>query len=212
MLSVDWILSSGLPLLVIGLIIFAESGLFFGFLFPGDSLLLGAGFVAGQGKLSIYWLMVVVVVGAILGDNAGFQFGKKLGPRMFKRQDGILFRQEYVKRTQDFYDKHGGWTIILARFIAVVRTFAPIVAGVGKMDRKKFIPFNIVGGLLWGTSLPLAGYWLGQTFPNIDKYFMIFLVISANLAVIFIAWQIFKNPIARQRLREELRHYRFKKK
>jgi membrane-associated protein len=154
--SVETIIQSG-GLLAIFLIIFSESGLFFGVLFPGDSLLLAAGFLAGQDIISIYWLIPVVIVAAILGDNVGYYIGRRLGPRVFRRDDGLLFRREYLEKTHKFYKRHGGKTIIIARFIAVVRTFAPVIAGVAGMTWKRFAFFNVVGAIIWGAGLPLAG-------------------------------------------------------
>src|SRR3972149_11230065 len=132
----DSIIQSG-GLIAIALMVFAESGLLFGFIFPGDSLLLAAGFFAGQGKLPIVWLIVAVVVAAIIGDNVGYRIGRRFGPKLFKRDNGLFFRREYVEQTQSFYQRHGGKTIILARFVPIVRTFAPVVAGVGKMDWRR---------------------------------------------------------------------------
>ncbi len=192
-------------LLGVALIVFAESGLLFGFIFPGDTLLLAAGFFAGQGKLPIVWLILLTVIAAIAGDNVGYQIGRRLGPRLFKRRDGILFRREYLVKTKAFYDRHGPLTIVLARFIAYVRTFAPVVAGVSGMQRRRFILFNIVGGVLWGVGLPLLGYFIGYSFPGIDKYFVWFLVISAHVLTILVLWHILRNPETRQRLKKSIR-------
>lgn len=198
-------------LLLIALIVFAESGLLFGFIFPGDTLLLAAGFFAGQGKLPIAWLIVVVVVAAVLGDNVGYRIGRRLGPKVFKRSGGLLFRQDYIQKTQAFYNRHGGKTIVLARFIAYVRTFAPMVAGMGKMHWQLFAFYNFLGGILWGVGLPMLGYLIGSSFPGIDKYFIWSLVISANVLIALVAWHIFRNPDTRKRLvamiKEDWQHY-----
>ncbi len=203
-------------LLVIGLMIFAESGLLFGFIFPGDTLLLAAGFFAGQGKLPIVWLIVVTVIAAVLGDNVGYRIGRKLGPRVFKRRDGLLFRADYIKKTQAFYDRHGGKTIVLARFIAYIRTFAPMVAGMGKMQWQKFAFYNLIGGILWGVGLPMIGYLIGSSFPGIDKYFIWSLIISAHILLAIALVHILKNPAARKKLKnqikEEWQHYFGRKK
>ncbi|MDB5181912.1 MAG: dedA protein [Candidatus Saccharibacteria bacterium] len=168
-MSIDkYILGGGL--LAIGLTVFAESGLLIGFFLPGDTLLFGAGILAAQGVLPIEWLIVTIVVAAIAGDNVGYTIGRKFGPRLFKRKDGIIFRQEYLRRAEEFYQKHGGKTIILARFVPIVRTFAPVVAGIGTMSRKKFFAYNVIGGLLWGISLPLAGYYIGSKLPWLEHY------------------------------------------
>src|SRR5262245_61437591 len=128
--------------------IFAESGLFIGFFLPGDSLLFTAGFLSSQGFLNIWLLVPLVFVAAVVGDSVGYTFGRRLGPKIFNRQDSLLFRKDHLKTAQEYYEKHGGKTIILARFIPVVRTFAPIVAGVGNMHYRHFISYNIIGGLV----------------------------------------------------------------
>ncbi len=200
----EHIVQSG-GLIVIALMVFAESGLLFGFIFPGDTLLLAAGFFAGQGKLPIVWLIVVVVVAAIVGDNVGYRIGRKLGPRVFKRKDGLLFRREYIKKTQGFYDRHGGKTIVIARFVAYIRTFAPLVAGIGKMHWQRFAFYNMFGGILWGAGLPLLGYAIGSSFPQADEFFIWSLIISAHLLVIIVLVHILRNPEVRKRLGEQIR-------
>ena len=207
------ILAGGL--LAIAFIVFAESGLFFGFIFPGDTLLLTAGFFAAQDKLPIAPLIAVIVIAAILGDNVGYQTGRRFGPKVFKRKDGIFFRREYVDKAQRFYDKHGGKTIILARFFPAIRTFAPIVAGVGKMHWLYFASYNVIGALLWGVGVTLFGYLLGSAAPDIDQYLFWGVIGFGHIIMIFIFYQIFKQPETRQRLRralvEEFRHF-FKRK
>jgi len=148
--------------LIIGAIIFAESGLLLGFFLPGDTLLFTAGFFAAQGELPLAGVLLAIFLGAFIGDNVGYTIGKKTGPRMFRKKDGIVFRQEYILRAERFYEKHGGKTVIFARFIPVVRTFAPIVAGIGNMDRKKFMLYNVVGAAIWTLSVTMLGYWLGS--------------------------------------------------
>lgn len=153
-------------------IVFAESGLFFGFFFPGDSLLFTAGLLASQDFLNIWWLLPGVVVAAILGDNVGYWFGQKVGPKIFSRPNSLFFKQEYIDKTQRFYAKHGKKTIILARFVPIVRTFAPILAGVGQMPYRVFFFYNCVGGFLWGGGVTLAGYVLGGLIPGLDQYIL----------------------------------------
>ena len=135
-------------------IIFAESGLFFGFFFPGDSLLFTAGFLASQGFLNIIPLATLTFVAAILGDNVGYAFGKKVGVKIFKREDSLLFHKDHLIKAQQFYAKYGGKTIVLARFIPIVRTFAPIVAGAGEMKYSQFLFYNFIGGTIWGLGMP----------------------------------------------------------
>ncbi len=149
-------------LFIIGAIIFAESGLLIGFFLPGDTLLFTAGFFAAQGKLTLAGVLITIFLAAILGDNVGYTIGKKTGPRLFKKKDGIIFRQEYVARAEAFYEKHGGKTIIIARFVPVVRTFAPVVAGVGNMKHRKFFFYNIIGAAIWTSSVVMLGFWLGS--------------------------------------------------
>lgn len=153
-------------------IIFAESGLFLGFFLPGDSLIFTAGVLASQGYLNIWLLIPILFLAAILGDNFGYAFGKKVGPKIFKKEDSLLFNKKNLERADAFYQKHGPRTLILARFMPVIRTFAPILAGVGVMNYRKFFIYNLIGGAIWTVSLPLFGYYLGQTIPNIDKYLL----------------------------------------
>lgn len=167
----EHILQSG-GVLLVAAIVFAESGLLIGFFLPGDTLLFTAGFFASQGKLNIGFLLIATVIAAIIGDNVGYTIGRRTGHRVFKKKDGILFRAEYIEQAEKFYEKHGGKTITIARFIPVIRTFAPVVAGVGKMDRKKFMFYNIIGATIWGVGVTLLGYALGSRIPNIDKYLL----------------------------------------
>lgn len=153
-------------------IVFLESGLLIGFFFPGDSLLFTAGFLASQGYLDIRILIIGCFVFAVLGDSIGYYIGKKLGPKIFTKENSLFFHKKYLERAQKFYDKHGGKTIILARFVPIIRAFAPVVAGVGKMDYRKFLIFNLAGGILWAIGVTLAGYYLGSLIPDVDKYLL----------------------------------------
>lgn len=164
--------------------IFAESGLFFGFFFPGDSLLFTAGFLASQGILDIKILVPLVIIAAIAGDSTGFWMGSKVAKWLMSRRESFLFKKAYIERAHAFYEKHGGKALILARFVPAVRTFVPIVAGMANMEYKKFLGFNIVGGLLWGAGVTLAGYYLGQIIPGVDKYLLpiILIIIIASVA------------------------------
>ncbi len=163
-------------------IIFAETGLFFGFLFPGDSLLFTAGFLASHGYISIAWLLVGTFVAAVIGDSVGYAFGKRIGPAIFNKEKSFFFDKKHVTRAQAFYDKHGRKTIILARFIPIVRTFAPILAGIGGMNYKTFISFNVIGGFIWTWSLLLIGYGLTSVIPNPDN-----LIVPIVIAIIVIS-------------------------
>ena len=142
-------------------IVFAESGLLVGLFLPGDSLLFTVGVVAGAGELDIVQICALLVVFSILGDQSGYLLGRRTGPRIFVRPDSLLFRHEYVTRTSQFYEKHGGKTLIYAKFVPIVRTFAPFMAGVGRMQYTRFLSFNVIGGLGWVLSMTLAGYFLG---------------------------------------------------
>jgi len=175
MFDISQMIESG-GLLLIALIVFAESGLLIGFFLPGDTLLLGAGILASQGKPSIVWLIVVVIIAAVVGDNVGYEIGKRTGKRIFTRKDGVLFKRDHVATAERFYNRHGGKTIILARFTPFVRTFAPVIAGVGNMNHRRFFFYNILGGAIWGASVPLLGYWFGSKVPHLDKYIHLVLI------------------------------------
>ncbi|MFA6519752.1 MAG: VTT domain-containing protein [Candidatus Paceibacterota bacterium] len=160
--------------------IFSESGLLIGIFLPGDSLLFAAGLLAAGGFLSLVPLALVVTVSAILGDSVGYWFGANVGVNFFKRKDSFFFRQEYLKRTELFYQKYGGRAVVLARFVPIVRTIAPILAGIGSMTYKEFLRYNILGGLLWGIGMTSLGYSLGSVLPNSEHYILpISLVIIA---------------------------------
>ncbi|HEY4521614.1 MAG TPA: VTT domain-containing protein [Candidatus Paceibacterota bacterium] len=168
-------------------IVFAESGLLIGFFLPGDSLLFTAGFLASQGYLNIWILAVLTFLGAILGDNFGYMMGKKFGPRVFRKEDSFLFNRDHMERARIFYEKYGGKTIVLARFLPVIRTFVPILAGVGNMKYKNFVFFNILGGFLWAVGMTWLGYFLGNTIPNVDQYIVpivIAIIILSSLPTI----------------------------
>lgn len=151
-------------------IVFAESGLFVGFFLPGDSLLFTAGFLASQGFLDIWILAPLTFVAAILGDNFGYAFGRRVGPTIFRREDSILFHKDHLERARVFFEAHGAKTLILARFLPVIRTFVPILAGVGLMHYRTFFFYNVLGAVLWALGMTWLGYFLGATIPNVDKY------------------------------------------
>ncbi len=158
-------------------IVFAESGLFFGFFLPGDSLLLTAGLLAAQGHLELSILLLILPPAAILGDSVGYWFGRKVGPPIFSRENSLLFRRKNLLAAKAFYDKHGGKTIVLARFMPFIRTFAPIVAGAVGMNYPRFFFFNVLGGLLWAAGVTVAGYFLGESIPGIDNYFLLIVAV-----------------------------------
>lgn len=180
MFDVSHIIQAG-GLLLIAAIIFGESGMFIGFFFPGDTLLLTAGVFAAQGKLPLAWAIMVIAAAAIAGDNVGYHIGKRYGRRLFRKPDGVIFRQEYVQRAEKFYERFGSRTMLIAHFVPVVRTFVPPVAGVAKMNYKQFVIFDAIGDIAWATVVTLIGYWFGTKIPNIDHY-----IILAVLAVMII--------------------------
>ncbi len=170
-------------------IVFAESGLFFGFFLPGDSMLFTAGLFAAKGTLDIYLLVPILAVAAILGDQCGYWFGNKVGPRIFTREDSLLFKKKYLIETQHYFEKYGAYTVIAARFIPIVRTFTPILAGVGRMRYAQFLRFNIISGILWSAGVTLLGYLLGTIVPNIDKYLLPIILGILAVSVAPVAWQ-----------------------
>lgn len=174
-------------------IIFAESGLFFGFFLPGDSLLFTAGFLASQGLFNIWLLITLTTIAAIAGDSVGYWFGKKIGPMIFKRPDSFWFSQERVHQAHAFFEKHGAKSIILARFIPAVRTFTPIIAGVAGMHYGTFLKYNIIGGVLWAACLPLLGYYLGTFVPDIDQYIIPIVIAIVVASLIPLAMEFLKK-------------------
>jgi membrane-associated protein len=176
MFDVTHIVAAG-GLALIALIIYAEVGLMVGFFLPGDTLLLSAGIFAAQGKLPIVWSIVVIAIAAILGDNTSYFIGHKLGPRLFRKKDGIIFRQEYVQKAEDFYAKYGNKTALLAHWVPIIRTFAPLLAGVGKMHYRTFALLDAIGDIAWATAVTLLGYFVGSRIPNIDHYILLVLAI-----------------------------------
>ena len=176
-------------------IVFAESGLFFGFFFPGDSLLFTAGLLAANGTLNLTALLILLPLAAVVGDTAGYAFGRWIGPRIFTKEDSFFFNKRHVERSEAFYKKYGARALILARFVPVVRTFVPIVAGVGSMAYSTFIIFNSIGGLLWGLSITLLGYFLGNAFPATEQYLTPILLLIVFVSVLPIARELW---LARQ--------------
>lgn len=177
-------------------IVFAESGLFIGFFLPGDSLLFTAGFLASQDLLNIWALAMLMFLAAVLGDNFGYAFGRKVGPAIFKREDSWLFHKDHLERARIFYEKHGAKTLVLARFLPIVRTFAPILAGVGQMRYQTFFFYNILGGFLWAIGMTGLGYFLGATIPGVDKYLIpiiLAIILLSVLPTLIHLWRTKKN-------------------
>ncbi len=178
------------------LIVFAETGLLFGFFLPGDSLLIAAGLFAVRGDMDVTILLSTLTIAAIIGDAVGFFIGKKLGPLLYKKEDSFFFRKKHIKAAHDFYEKHGGKTIIIARFIPIIRTFVPTVAGAAEMNYFRFAIFNVIGAFLWVFSMILGGFYLGRTFGDkINDYlhFIIIGVILVSFIPLFIKWVMSKK-------------------
>ena len=179
--------------LVLVAIVFTETGLLVGLFLPGDSLLITAGLVAATGALDIWWLNVVLITAAVVGDSVGYAIGWRAGPALFTRPQSLLFNPRHVERTRAFYARHGAKTIVIARFVPIVRTFAPVVAGVGQMEYRRFVFYNVAGGIGWVTSLTWAGYLLGHTVPNIGERIHLIVGIVIVLSVIPVIVEIVKE-------------------
>lgn len=164
-------------------IVFAETGLLVGFFLPGDSLLVTAGVFAATGKLNVWHIIGLLSVAAIVGDTVGYWFGRRVGQALFTRPRSLLFNPDHLRRAHDFYEKHGGKTIIIARFMPIIRTFAPIVAGMGQMNYRRFVSFNVFGGILWVISMTGIGYFLGQI-PGVREHIEIVIVVVVFLSIL----------------------------
>lgn len=185
------VLSSWQAYLLLTCIVFAETGLLLGFFFPGDSLLFTVGVVAGAGRLDLLLINVLLMAAAIVGDGVGYALGRRTGPRIFNRPDSLLFKREHLRRTQEFYDRHGGKTIIYARFVPIVRTFAPFIAGVAGMPYRRFLSFNVFGGIGWVFSMTMAGYLLGGI-PFIRHHFEKVVLLIVLISVLPVLLEVFK--------------------
>ena len=178
---------------VLIIIVFAETGLMAGFFLPGDSLLVTAGLLSSiDGVLDIRWMIFSLSAAAIIGDQTGYVIGRFIGPKLYSREDSFFFRRSHLIRTEKFFDKYGAKTIVLARFVPIVRTFAPTVAGVAKMNYRRFVIYNIAGGIGWVASMTLLGYFLGAMIPDIEKkiHYIIAVVIVVSFLPIFHEWWV----------------------
>jgi len=184
---------------IVGLtaIVFTETGLLVGFFLPGDSLLVTAGLFAARGDLDVALLVGSLICAAVFGDTVGYNIGARTGPRLFSRPDSLLFNRKHLMTTKEFYERHGPFTIVIARFVPIIRTFAPVVAGIGAMEYRRFIAYNVVGGIGWVLAMVLGGYFLGQIVPNIHdhihKVIVVVIVLSLLPAIIKVAKDKFKR-------------------
>jgi membrane-associated protein len=190
------LLEHGMPVFlgVVFLVIFAESGLLVGFFLPGDSFLFSAGLVAGvYHRPNIVLLVVVAFAAAVIGDQVGYQIGQRTGPRLFQREDSRLFKQSHVQRANAFFEKHGAKAIVLARFVPIVRTFTPVLAGVGAMKYRVFLTYNLIGGALWALFATLLGWGLGKRYPKIENYLTPAAVVIVALSVAPMLYELWKH-------------------
>jgi len=188
-------------------IVFAETGLMVGFFLPGDSLLVTAGLFAAKGDLDILWLNLALMAAAIVGDATGYWIGSRAGHALYNRPNSLLFRREHLIKTHEFYERHGGKTIVIARFIPIIRTFAPVVAGAASMTYRRFALYNIAGGIGWVASMTLTGYYLGLAVPDIEKHIhlVVAAVIFLSLLPGVISYLRARRPAARASRREQTR-------
>lgn len=205
MFNTEALIASGGILLVAG-IVFAESGLLIGFFLPGDTLLFSAGLLAAQGAISLPWLLVAVIAAAIIGDNVGYSIGRRAGPRIFKKEDGILFHKDHLLRAEKFYEDHGGKTVTLARFVPVVRTFAPVVAGAGKMPRRRFMAYNVIGAIAWGGGVTMLGYWLGNRIPWLSDYIEYVLIGVILISLLGSFAHLLRDPHTRKAMKAGIKN------
>jgi membrane-associated protein len=186
-------------------IVFAETGLLIGFFLPGDSLLFTAGFLASQGVFDIHALSHGCFAAAVVGNFTGYAFGHRVGRKLFERPDSRFFKQAHLLKAHAFYEKYGARALVLARFIPVVRVFAPIVAGVGLMDYRKFAFFNVLGGALWAYGLTWLGYWMGSRIPDVDKYLLPIVGLIVIVSVLPAVIHVWKDPEQRASVQAALR-------
>ena len=181
--DVEFLVRTG-GLVLLTIIVFVETGLLIGFFLPGDSLLVTAGIFAAQGALDLLTLNLALSAAAIVGDTVGYRIGYATGPKIFTRENSLFFSRKHLISAKEFYDRHGGFTIVIARFIPMIRTFAPVVAGVGAMSYRRFLTFNVFGGIFWVMSTTLAGYFLGTIIPNIQEQIHLVIVIVIFLSLL----------------------------
>lgn len=182
----------------LGAIIFAETGLLVGFFLPGDSLLITAGILTSQGNLNIVAVIVLVFSAAVIGDAVGYYFGKRVGPALFEREDSRFFKKERLLEAHRFFEKYGPQSVVLARFLPIIRTFTPVIAGTSEMPYKKFLAFNILGAALWVVGITMLGYKLGQSVANIDKYLIPLLGSAIIIPILPGLWHLYRSQKGRK--------------
>jgi membrane-associated protein len=205
-IDINRLLETG-SLLILALVLFAETGLLIGFFLPGDTLLFAAGFFAAQGRLNLGFTLFVLFLGTLIGNMVGYEIGKRSGPRIFKSDEALLFSKQNVEYAESFYKKHGGKTILIARFIPIVRTLAPLIAGIGKMKYRIFMLYNTIGAFLWVGLITMIGYWAGKVlgkFFNIDKYILPVVLMVTILTFAISFWHIWKEPKSREHIKKHL--------
>ena len=185
------------------IIIFSETGLLAGFFLPGDSLLVTAGLFAAKGDMNILLLNLLLIPAAVIGDAVGYWIGHKAGPHLFKKEQSLFFRKDYLIKTHEFYEKYGGVTIILARFMPIIRTFAPTVAGIAQMKYFDFFKYNVFGGILWVSGMTLLGYFLGNVIPDIDKHIEKVIVIIVFLSISPAIYKYISHKIKKRKLQQK---------
>jgi len=210
MFDVTHLIETG-GLLLIGLMVFAESGVMVGLFLPGDTLLISAGVLAATGKLDIVSLCIVISIAAIAGDNVGYQIGKSLGPRLFTKKDGIIFRKAYIERAEKFYEKYGGRAMLVEHFIPIIRSFAPVTAGAGKMNRGLFILCNTIGDIAWAVSFTLLGYWAANKIPHIEKYIDPAIILVILVFTVPALFHVLRDPKVRTAIRGWFRRHKHDK-
>jgi membrane-associated protein len=196
--------------LAVGSIVFAETGLLVGFFLPGDTLLFATGFFAAQGKIGLVASILAMFIGAVLGNMMGYEIGKRSGPKVFKKQEGLFFHKDNVEKAQAFYNKHGGKTVLFARFIPIVRTLAPLIAGIGKMDYRRFMFYTITGAFIWVVTVTMVGYWagrvLGQYF-DIEHYLLPLILLATLLTFGGSFLHLIKDEANRKKLKASSKNY-----
>lgn len=207
LVDVNELLEAG-SIIILALILAVETGLLFGFFLPGDTLLFAAGFFAGEGRISLAWTLLLMFVGAVLGNIMGYEIGRRTGHKVFKNDEAIFFSKDNITRAESFYKKHGGKTILIARFIPVVRTVVPPLAGMAKMNYKLFTIYSLIGGFVWVTSITLIGFWAGRVighYFDVDKYILPIVILAALISFGGSVLHILRDKKARQKLKTMLK-------